>query len=233
MAIASLLTLLALAGVAAGLFMAHVRFLPVHLAAAGGGLLFGLSLFWVVPEIAESAGHAVAWSLVVAVCGALVFADRVLLHEIEEAGHVVGPLLAAAAVHSFVDGWSVRAIAGNPLKDAALALGLALHKAPEGLALGWICRRSLPAIWEAAAISVSIELLTLVGAAIEPAASRSGTAAFGPWWTAGVLSVIAGSFLFLGLHAILPNRKRPSVIGAFVGTLVLVACASLVRTGAV
>ncbi len=224
---ASLLTLLALAGVAAGLFMGHVRFLPAHVAAAGGGLLFGLSLFWVVPEAAEDAGQAAAWIMAIAVCGLLLLADRMLLHKGQASKHVIGTLLVATAIHSFLDGWSIRAIAGNPFTNVTVTLGLALHKGPEGLAVGWISRRSIPRLWKAIVASSGVELMTLAGAAVQPIANQSGRAAFGPAWTAGVLSVIAGSFFFLGVHAILPNRKRLSVMVAFVGAFTLVACASL------
>jgi len=229
MAIASLLTLLALAGAGVGLFMAHVRFLPAHIAAAGGGLLFGLSLFWVVPEVAEGAGRATAWMIAIGVCSGLILLDRVLLHEGHAPGHIIVPLLAATAIHSFIDGWSIRAVGVNALTNAALGIGLALHKAPEGLAVGWICRRSIPSLITASFATVAVELMTLVGAAVEPIANRSGLAAFGHWWTATVLSVIAGSFLFLGVHAVLPNRKRFSVMSAFGAALLLVACASLAK----
>lgn len=231
MVIASLVTLIAVACVAAGLFLEHARFLPAHIAAAGGGLLFGLSLFWLVPEVAESAGQTPAWLLAIGVCGFLILLDRMLLHGGQMHGHIIGPLLAATAIHSFVDGWSVRAIAINPLANLAVALGLALHKAPEGLAVGWISRRSIPSLWRAMAAGMAVELMTLAGAIVEPSASRSGLAAFGPWWSSTVLSIIAGSFLFLGIHAVLPNRRRFSVVGTFLGALVLVACASLARAG--
>ncbi len=231
MVIASVLTLIALCSVTAGLFLEHARFMPAHVAAAGGGLLFGLSLFWVVPEVAENAGRTPAWLLAVGVCGLLIFLDRIVIHEAETPGHIVWPLLIATAIHSFVDGWSIRAIAINPLANTAVALGLALHKAPEGLAVGWISRRSFSNLAKATAAGMAVEAMTLAGAIAEPGASRSGQAAFGAWWTSVVLSIIAGSFLFLGIHAVLPNRKRASVIGTFLATLALVACASLVRDG--
>ncbi|MBV8070252.1 MAG: hypothetical protein JO270_10140 [Acidobacteriaceae bacterium] len=228
MLFASLLTFIAVACMAVGLFLEHARFLPAHVAAAGGGLLFGLSLFFVVPEVAESAGQAPAWLLTVGVCGVLILLDRLLFHDGQTHGHVVGPLLAATAIHSFFDGWTVRAVAINPLANITVAFGLALHKAPEGLAVGWISRRSIPNVWNALAAGLAVELMTLVGAAVEPRASRSGEATFGPWWSAVVLSIIAGSFLFLGIHAVLPNRRRISVVGTFVAALALVACASRV-----
>jgi zinc transporter ZupT len=233
MVIASFLTLIAVACAAAGLSLGRTPFLPAHVAAAGGGLLFGLSLFWVLPEVAESAGPTPAWVLALGVCGLLILLDRMLLHDGQAHGHVLAPLLIATAVHSFVDGWSVRAIAINPLANLAVALGLALHKGPEGLAVGWICRRSIASPWKAATAALVVEVMTLVGAWVEPRASRSAVHAFGPWWTPIALSIIAGTFLFVGIHALLPNRKRLSVVGTFLLSLGLVACASRVRRGAI
>jgi zinc transporter ZupT len=44
-----------------------------------------------------------------------------------------------------------------------------------------------------------------------------------------VLAVIAGSFLFLGLHAVLPNWKKAGVVTAFLGTLLLVGIAGALK----
>lgn len=230
MAVAWALTLLAFAGIAGGFLLGHFLVLSDHLSAVGGGLLFGIALFWVLPEIAEGAGWVGAFLLAAAACGVLAGIDRVLMHT----GHsprrgVVGPLLAATAVHSFLDGWSVRAFTAQPVTDVAVPLGLGLHKIPEGLALGWIVRRSIAPTWKAAAAAAGAELLTLVGALIEPRAYQSGTVAFGAWWSAAVLAIIAGSFLFLGIHAWAPARKRASVVAAFLATLAVVGGFALVR----
>ena len=55
------------------------------------------------------------------------------------------PLIAAAAFHSFFDGWSVATIQLTvPLGlRVAVPLAVALHKAPEGVALGGILRASV------------------------------------------------------------------------------------------
>lgn len=224
------LTLLACAGIVAGLFLGQSVKLSHHLAAAAGGLLFGISLFLVIPEIAESSGWLAAIVLAVAACCALVALDRFLIHTGHSPRHgVIGPLLAATVVHSFLDGWSVRALSLQPLADIAVPLGLALHKIPEGLALGWIVRRSFSSIWTAGAVGGLVEAATLAGAAIEPRANQSGVAAFGPGWSAVVLAIVAGGFLFLGLHALVPARNRPGVVPVFIATLATVGGIALVR----
>lgn len=223
MAVAWLLTLLALAGVIAGVRLGQARTLSSHIAAAGGGLLFGIALFWVVPEIAEISGWAAAYLLPLLVGCMLAAADWLLVHTRHSPRQgVIGPLLAATAVHSFLDGWSVRAFSGQPLTNVAVPIGLALHKIPEGLALGWVARRASSSLWQAAAAAGAVELLTLVGAVVEPRANRSGSLTFGVWWNAGVLAVISGSFLFLGFHALWPSWKRPGVMIVFLASLLLV-----------
>lgn len=223
MAAAWLLTLLALAGVVAGVRMGQARALSAHLGAAGGGLLFGIGLFWLIPEIAETSGWARAWILAAVACGAMLLLDRVLAHRESGPSHgVLAPLLAAAAIHSFLDGWSVRAFAGQRLAGVAVPVGLAMHKVPEGWALGWITHKSLGA-GKAVTVSAAVEAVTLAGAFVEPRANQSGSAEFGAWWTAVVLAVIAGGFLFLGLHALWPGWKRRGVMIVFLTALALVA----------
>lgn len=230
MAVAWVLTLLAFAGIAAGLFLDHFLTVSDHLSAVGGGVLFGIALFGVIPEIAKSSGWLAAFVLAIAACGGLAGLDRLLIHTGHSPRHgVVGPLLAATAVHSFLDGWSVRAFAVQPVADVAVPLGLALHKIPEGLALGWIVRRSFSSRWKAAGAAASVELLTAAGAFIEPRANQSGAAAFGAWWSAVVLAIIAGSFLFLAVHALVAARKRAGVVAVFVATLAAVGGLALIK----
>lgn len=225
------LTLLALCGVAVGVSVGQRRLLSAHLSAGGGGLLFGIGLFWLMPEIAAGSGWAVAAGFTAAALCIVAALDRTL-----HAGHaprksILAPLFGATAVHSFFDGWSVRLLTAQTLAGVAAPLGLALHKVPEGLALGWIARRSMKSRGRAFAISAAVELVTLAGAYVEPAANRSGTAAFGNWWTAAVLAVIAGSFLFLGLHAVFPNRRNSAVVGIFCAAAAATAAAGLVHGG--
>jgi zinc and cadmium transporter len=207
MSAAWLLTLLAWGGVVAGLFLGQWHRASSHLAAAGGALLFGIALFLVIPEIAGRLGWAAAFGLALAVCCVLMLLDRLLRHGSHSAREVIGALLTATAVHSFLDGWSLRAFSVQPFASVAVPLGLALHKVPEGLALGLITRRSMSSISKALAVSAGVEGLTLIGALIEPGVNASGTAKFGNWWTAIVLAIVAGSFLFLGYHTFLENRR--------------------------
>ena len=234
MAIASLLTLLAAIGVIAGVLLGESRKVSCYSTAAGGGLLFGVSLFWLVPEIAAVSGWLPASALTLAACLALALIDRLFIHSNHGPGRVaLLPILTATAVHSFLDGWSVRAIESLQVASITAPLGLALHKIPEGVAIGWIARQRIGSVSKAAAAAIAVELVTLVGACVEPYASRSGSAAFGTWWTSAVIAIVSGSFLFFGVHAILPNRHRAGVLLVFVATLLLVATIGLVNSGSI
>ena len=224
MALAWLLTLLALCGVWAGTFIGqgNIRF-QHHLSAAGGGLLLGISLFWLVPEIGETSGRPIAILLAASVAAILGVLDKLLSHTGHSARHgVVWPLLLATAVHSLLDGWAVRLLSVQPLTNIAVTLGLALHKIPEGAAVGFITSRSLGNPRRAYLLSASAELFTILGALAEPTLNASGLAQFGPWWTASVLAVIAGGFFFLGIHAILPAWKRRDIAAIFLATFLFV-----------
>jgi zinc and cadmium transporter len=208
MAAAWLLTLLAWGGVAAGLFLGQWRTASSRLAAVGSALLFAIALFLVIPEIAGRLGWAPAFGLALAVCCGLALLDRLLTRGGHSSREVIGPLFVAAAVHSFLDGWSVRALSIQPFASIAVPVGLALHKLPEGLALGLITRKSMPSSSQAFAASAGVESVTLIGAIVEGGVNESGTARFGAWWTAIILAIVAGSFLFLGYHTFLEKRRN-------------------------
>ena len=230
MALAGLLTLVALAGVATGLWAGRSGEISGHLSAAGGGLLFGITVFWLMPEMAGSIGWLLTILSVVAASGLLGGLHRFFMHQEATADfRLIGPLLAATAIHSFLDGWSVRALGEGKVPNLAVSVGLGLHKFPEGIALGWITRRSTVSSSTAVLACVAVELLTIFGAAIQPAANRTGLARFGENWVAGVLAIISGSFLFLSAHAILPYRKKTSIVATFLSCAVVVGGAGLFR----
>jgi hypothetical protein len=230
MVIAALLTLLASTGVAIGVLLGRSRILSAHLGAAGSGLLCGIALFWLLPETAQISGWATALALT-AGCGAgLALLDHFLIDEgWAKHENIIKPLLIATAIHSFLDGWSVRATAANALTAVAVPIGLALHKIPEGIALGWVARRGLGSTQNALAAGLAVEFLTLVGALLEPRADQTGIENFGLWWIASVLAVIGGSFLFLGFHTVIPERRKLGVMAIFFTTLGLVGGAAAFR----
>lgn len=228
MTIAWLITALAIAGVIVGV-LGHARVPSSQLTAAGGGLLSGICIFWLMPEISSAFGLFRTAALVLAICVVLLLADRWLGHAEHASPHILLPLLAATSLHSFFDGWSIRMLEGQVLANVAVPIGLALHKFPEGLALGWLARKAFPRFATAIGVACGVELLTVVGAFVEPLADHSGVAAFGTMWTGLVLAAIGGSFLFLGLHAILPDRKRPGIVAIFLSTFAVIGLLSFLR----
>lgn len=235
MGAAWLLTILALGGAWAGVFLVQDGELSEHMAAGGGGLLVGIALFWLIPEIGEiqrggMTARLYALLLAASVAGVLAVLDGALTHR----GHsvrlgVVWPLVLATAIHSVLDGWSVRLLGTQPLTHITVTAGLALHKIPEGAALGWITRRSLGSARRALLISTVAELFTLAGALAEPSLNASGYARYGSGWTEGVLSLIAGGFLFLACHAVIPAWKRRGVLPVFIATMLIVGAFTFIR----
>jgi hypothetical protein len=230
MVIAALLTLLACIGVALGVLLGRSRILSAHLGAAGSGLLCGIALFWLLPETAQISGWSAALGLTAGFGAALAVLDHFLIDEDwTKPENIVRPLLLATAIHSFLDGWSVRATERNSLAAVAVPLGLGLHKIPEGLALGWILRRALGSTKKALVAGLIVESLTVVGALLEPRADRTGIENFGLWWIAAVLAVIGGSFLFVAIHTVVPERRKIGVMAIFFTTLTLVGGAAALK----
>ena len=233
MVVAWILTLLALAGAAVGVLLGRSRLISSYLAAGAGGLLLGISLFWLVPEIAATSGWLTAAGMTAVACALLALLDHLFLHAGSASVQTaITPLLIATCIHSFVDGWSVRALQAQRLATIAAPLGLALHKIPEGLAIGWVSRRALGSPTKAALAALGVELATVVGAYVEPHANDSGFAAFGIWWTASIIAIISGSFLFLGIHSVLPYRRRMGVMLVFAATLLVVGTIGFLKSGA-
>jgi zinc transporter ZupT len=121
-------------------------------------------------------------------------------------------------------------VSNQQVASVVVPLGLALHKVPEGLALGWVTGHSFVSRPKAIAFCFLVEAMTMAGALVEPIIDRSATGAFGTWWMAVVLAVIAGSFSFLGIHTVLPVRRRAGVMAVFLATMLSVGGATLFRS---
>ena len=94
------------------------------------------------------------------------------------------PLLIAASLHSFFDGWSLAVSQQQGFESLRLAflLGIGVHKLPEGLALGATVAQSLMLAGGILAVFLAPHM--------------------GVNWTIGFLAVAAGAFVYLGYHAI-------------------------------
>lgn len=198
----------------------------------------GVALFWLLPEMAEVLGWpaSIAWTgggalalllldrYVYPVCPACAPAHDHTHCETRLHGFAL-PLLAAAALHSALDGWTVMAGQSHPSLGPALIFGIAAHKAPEGLALGVIARASLASRFTALSWCIAAEAATLLGAGLE--------LAFAPYLGMTVLhallAVAGGSFLYLGGHAVHGELRRSGAGPVFFPALTGVAGSSVLR----
>lgn len=231
--------LVAVAAAFAGIAMLdHVRHTRM-LIPLSGGLLVGVALFGLIPELVEDMGWARGIALVAAGYLVLHGLDRFAFsvcpscahdhkHEgcAEELHGFALPLLFATAIHSLVDGWGLVAVplsAHSPGAGTAFSAALLLHKIPEGLALGTILRAAVDREWTAFALAALVEFATVIGGAA------------GVWltpmaWVDYPLAIACGTFLFLGVHAVDSDWKRHGARPAFIPALAGAAGAALLQS---
>jgi zinc transporter ZupT len=232
--------LIAIAGVVAGIRLSTVPALSRQLAPFSGGMLAGIAAFWVVPEMAQFLGWTVVAMWTMAGCALVWSVDRYVYPICPSCSHThdhdacgmrlhgfAGPLLIAAGLHSFLDGWTLAASQRNEGTHvvAAFVLGMAIHKIPEGLALGAIVRAAMASRGKALAASAAAETLTVFGALLELTIAPG----LGSVWAHGLLALAAGCFLYLGYHAVHAEYKRRGAAPAFVPALTGVAGSSVIR----
>jgi len=224
----SLITLVAVLSAAAGVWLTSFHGLSRRLVPFGGGVLLGVALFWVLPEMADffTWQGAILWLasgfLVLAAIDRFVYPVCPACSHSHEHDHCATrlhgfamPLLAAAALHSALDGWSAAA-SQNAGFSMALIGGIGVHKIPEGLALGVIARASLGTRASALAWCALAQMATIAGAGFEsvlaPHLSSQGLHA--------LLALAGGSFLYLGGHAVHGELRRsgtPTLVPAMAG----------------
>jgi zinc transporter ZupT len=224
----SLITLIAVLSAAAGVWLTSFQGLSRRLVPFGGGVLLGVALFWVLPEMAQffTWQRAILWLaggfLLLAAIDRFIYPVCPACSHSHEHDHCATrlhgfalPLLAAAALHSALDGWSAAA-SQNAGFSAALIGGIAVHKIPEGLALGVIARASLGSRAAALAWCALAQMATIGGAGIEsvlaPHLSSQGLHM--------LLALAGGSFLYLGGHAVHGEMRRsgtPTLVPALTG----------------
>ena len=116
----ALATAVGLAGAALGLWLTGMRRRARVVVPFSAGVLLGVALFGLLPELAVEMGWAPSLALFAAGYVLLIAIDRyvypvcpVCAHDHDhgacatELHGFAGPLLAAAALHCFLDGWSV------------------------------------------------------------------------------------------------------------------------------
>lgn len=236
---ALLVFILSVLGVFGGIGLSGVYTLSRGLVAFGGGVLVGVAAFWVLPELAGFFGWTGAAAWVAGGAAALWFTDRYIHPVCPSCSHThdhdtchtrlhgfAGPVLTVAALHSFLDGWILAAGQGSAgFLAAGVLLGIAAHKLPEGLALGIIVRASLQrrsiALWACIAAEAATPAGFGIGSSVAPM--------LGTLWAHALLALAAGSFLYLGYHAVHSEYKRGGAAPALMPALTGVAGSTVIR----
>jgi len=234
------LVLLTLLGAFAGIRLAEIpsisqRFLPFS-----GGILLGVAVFWILPEIAGHYGWTAGAAGMLAGFAILWWIDRHLYavcpacshtHDHDNCGRKLHgfatPLLIAASLHSFFDGWSLAVSQQKGFESLKLAflLGIGVHKLPEGLALGAILMAALGSQWRAMLGAAAAQSMMLAGGILAVfLAPHMGTN-----WTIGFLAVAAGAFVYLGYHAIDSEYQQRGTATALMPALTGAAGAAALR----
>ncbi len=163
-----------------------------------GGLLAAVALFGLIPETAGEIGWLAALLAAGSGYAVLHVFDRLGVPVCPSCSHshgFSGPLVAATAIHAFVDGWGMMAIGNTHGAAEPMVAVLLLHKIPEGLALGAILRMSAGTPGRAAALAALAEAPTVLGGVMGFWAAQSD-------WVDYPLALVAGAYLFLGIGAI-------------------------------
>jgi zinc transporter ZupT len=110
----------------------------------------------------------------------------------------------------------------------AVPLAVALHKIPEGIALGGILRASVKSRIGALGWSVAAEGSTLLGGA----AGLWMAPRLGSQWTAYPVGITAGWLFYLGYHAVHEEWKRRGAAPAFLSAGAGALCGAFIQRGA-
>jgi zinc transporter ZupT len=239
----ALATAVGLAGAALGLWLTGLRRRARAVVPFSAGVLMGVALFGLLPELAVELSWPVSLLLFAAGYGLLLCVNRFVYPVCPTCAHdhdhnacsqelhgFAGPLIAAAAIHSFLDGWSIATVQRVvPLGlRVAVPLAIALHKAPEGIALGGILRAAVKRRATALGWATLAEGATLAGGALGLAlAPRLGTG-----WITYPLGIAAGWIFYLGYHAVHEEWKRNGAAAAFVSAAAGAAGAAVIQRGA-
>ncbi|MCS7316398.1 MAG: ZIP family metal transporter [Bryobacterales bacterium] len=234
--------LIAIAGAAAGLRLTLAPRWARRMVPFSAGLLSGLVLFGILPELAHKNGWTASAGFLTSGLVLLWAVGRWLYPVCPACSHTHDhsicpatlhgfalPLLVAAGIHAFLDGVGIAASA-QPNAGAlggAVLVGVSLHKIPEGIALGVILHAALGSRAAACAWCAAIQALTPLGAAVESAVS----AWLGLSGVSIALGLAAGSFLYLAYHAVHADWQRRGTLPVLLPALIGIAGAALLQRG--
>ncbi len=238
-----LATLAGLCGAALGLWLTSLRQRARAVVPFSAGVLLGVACFGLLPELAGDGGWFLSLLLFAIGYGVLFAVNRygyavcpTCAHDHDhshcesELHGFAWPLIVAAALHSFLDGWGIvtSQLSAEPALRIAVPLAVGLHKLPEGMALGGILRASVPSRGTALAWCCLAEGTTLAGGA----AALWMAPHLGTHWITYPLGLTGGWLFYLGYHAIHEEWRRRGARPAMVSAAAGVAGAALIQRGA-
>jgi zinc transporter ZupT len=235
-------TAIGVSGVVLGLWLTGAHRRARIVLPFSAGLLLGVVCFGLLPELIEEDGWLRPLLLSGCGYGLLLLVNRYVAPVCPSCGHdhdhaacdtvlhgFAAPLISASALHCFFDGWSIATAqwaTGAGIR-VAVPLAVALHKIPEGLALGGIVRasmRSRPAAFWWCVLAESCTLVGgIAGAAIAPA--------LGSAWITYPLGLAAGWLCYLGAHALHEEWRARGVVPASITALAGAAAAAALQQG--
>jgi zinc transporter ZupT len=242
MTIPILATLAAIVGAILGLSLTGLHGNTRIVVSFSGGLLLGVAVFGLVPELIDQISWAPTAALFTAGYLVLMAIDRNLYPVCPSCSHdhnhdacstelhgFAAPLILATAFHAFLDGWSIATsqFAGTAGLGLTLPSALALHKIPEGIALGAILRASVRTRLAAFGWCLLTESATLLGAASGLVMAPK----LGVRWLHYPLAIAGGCFFYLGFHAVHAEWRRRKTWTAFVPGVTGAASAALLQHG--
>jgi zinc and cadmium transporter len=218
LSILSLCALAAFLGAAAGAWFTGLPDVSRRMIPFSGAVLVAIALFWILPELAATFSWTAGLVLMLGGVGVIAAIDRFVYPVCPACSHThdhdhcssrlhgfASPLIIAALLHSLFDGWAF-ATGYASTGSRALSYGVAIHKIPEGIALGVILRAALRGRGQALAWAAAIQLMTILGGVLQITAAPW----LGPQWIAALLALGGGMFLYLGGHAMHGEWKRRS-----------------------
>ncbi len=237
-----LAALIGIAGVFLGLWLTSAGRRTRLVVPFSAGVLLGVVFFGLLPELVEEIGWPATGIFFAGGYGLLFWINRHVAPVCPSCAHghdhrscdtalhgFAAPLIGASMLHSFFDGWTIATaqLASHHGIRLAVALAVALHKVPEGIALGAIVRASVSSRSAALFWSVLVEAITLVGGVLGLAiAPQLGTA-----WITYPLALAAGWLFYLGAHAVHEEWKRRGPVPACVTALTGAAGAAALQQG--
>jgi ZIP family zinc transporter len=203
------------------------------------GALLAVAMLDLIPETIEAAGW-LGGTLSIA-SGYVFFAliSRFIFHVCPacSATHtevnfkaITISMLVALSIHSFMDGLAIYSgyLATGDV-GVLILLAVAFHKLPEGLALTLVARGSGLGRLKAFLFSVTLESVTTLAGGL---AGFFVLVSHSDRWVGYVLGHIAGSFIFLVIHALLSevfkHHPRSTVVAALAGALSMAAAGYMV-----